>query len=334
MTLSPLRSDINLICVYNFKGGVAKTTTAHSLIQSIRKVRKIIVFDLDFQCNLTSLMNKEINTIIKMLDSKEDGDDDVEIGEEMLMEPENNIYKLWTAITRGEDQIEEGDTLKDVTRQILNVKPDNNLIFIPGTKKLFQIDRWLTTREADLRERFKLVDTILKLAQKYGVTDVLVDLNPGDSLLNRTILFRANYIVTPTFLDHSSISSTHSFVRILMKELESTGESENAQYSRQNIMPIVCVSKFKRYDGRLVKLHRKWVNLLERICEGHAAKFMLCSQIETSAMSKKTDSLYDIWYGNNEDAKITSYKANIDRLRDHVLKIRDGRFNRFIMDDQ
>lgn len=333
--LPKIRNKIKLTCVYNFKGGVAKTTTTHSLLESMRQTGEIMVFDLDFQCNLTSLLNKEIKAITEYLEEKGDDDDDIEIPESMIEEPDNNIHKLWQSVLDGRDMEDNGEGIyTDVIKNVLDIKLENNLVFVPGTKKLFQVDRWLSTREAELRDRFKLVDIILRLADSYKIQNVLVDLNPGDSLLNRTLLHRSDHIITPTFLDHSSVSSTHNFVRILMREIELTGITSQSSYEKGESVPIVCVSKYKRYSGRLVKLHRKWVQLLEKVCEKHAGKFMLCPQIETTAMGRKHNSLYDIGWAADENSKINEYRKNIDKLRDHVMGITDGEFTSFDMDSE
>ena len=65
-------SDPKLWCVYNFKGGVMKTTTVINLAISLRTVRHpaapdssttVLIVDADPQCNLTAFFEREVRDI-------------------------------------------------------------------------------------------------------------------------------------------------------------------------------------------------------------------------------------------------------------------------------
>ena len=54
---------MEIITVINQKGGVGKTTTAHSLATGLNKRdKKVLLIDLDPQANLTFTACKELNS--------------------------------------------------------------------------------------------------------------------------------------------------------------------------------------------------------------------------------------------------------------------------------
>ncbi|MFR0874622.1 MAG: ParA family protein [Bilophila wadsworthia] len=44
------------ICLFNHKGGVSKTTTTFNLAGALLHWKKVLIVDLDSQCNLTGLV--------------------------------------------------------------------------------------------------------------------------------------------------------------------------------------------------------------------------------------------------------------------------------------
>jgi cellulose biosynthesis protein BcsQ len=317
-TKTKLWPEVRVICVYNFKGGVAKTTTTHSLIDSIKIERKIMVFDLDSQCNLTSLLNENIKRIMERIE-EDKGEEDEDIDEELIREPDNNVYKLWLkAVEQGTGFMEEASgSQKDVIKTILKIKEKNGYSFVPGTRKLYNIESWLNRRQETLRDRFALVNIILRLAVRSGYDSVLIDMNPGDSLLNRTLLHRADFIVTPTFLDHSSICSTYDFICQNTRDINKIGKTVTERYDDEMPKPLVCVTKYKKslWDNvwKLNRAHKPWIKILNKFCLGKAGCMLLCEQLEADAQrAKGFNSIYEIESAGSETQKIDLYKVYVD----------------------
>jgi cellulose biosynthesis protein BcsQ len=320
VVLREIQPDVKLVCVYNFKGGVGKTTTAHNLaVAMMNEGIRVLVVDLDAQCNLTSALNDTVRQAERMVEEKGG-----EFDERIVQEPESNLYKMFMAYADGDHITDDGTGSGHYRSRISAFMPAENtapFLFLPGTHFMYEIEQWHNARKDSLRDRFKLVSMLMSLAQEKQCTHVVVDMNPGDSLVNRTLLFRSDCVVVPTFLDHASISSTSIFLKMNAQSIAHVGLSRHQQMAPSANRVMVAIAKYKMISTNgergLVQLHAKYLTLLQALCTPHECK-LLCPEIETGAMKKVRTCLVDVTSAGDEQWKINAYKTALLELVERI----------------
>ena len=194
------RMNANIIVLFNHKGGVSKTTTTYHVGWKLTEYnKKVLLFDGDPQCNLTSLLLGE--------------DFDEYYTNEKTAK--NNIKDAVKMAFEGKPQpIEAIDCFSP---------HDNpNLFIIPGHMDLSEFDPALSlalnsnnaiTTLQNLPGAF--YELIRLCCEKYEIDYVLIDMNPGLSAINQTFFMMCDGFIVPTNPDPFSIMALKTLKNVL-----------------------------------------------------------------------------------------------------------------------
>lgn len=175
----------------NNKGGVGKTTLACNMAHYLAKQGglKVLVVDLDPQCNATQLL---------LSDSQwEDLYGDTSAGNHS-----HSILHALSRIRRGDSGIEPSYVPVESKRFKLDVLPGHPSLAL--LEDVFSAS-WEAFIGGDLGggRRTHWVADLVQNAKAYDV--IVLDAGPSLGALNRTVLIGADYFVTPTAADLFSI---------------------------------------------------------------------------------------------------------------------------------
>jgi len=248
------------ICFFNHKGGVSKTTTTFNLGWALaQKGHKVLMVDLDSQCNLTGLV----------------------MGYQAIDDSEMAIFYN----SRG------NLTLKPIVDALINgVSPaeflnnDDGELLITGHQNLFLLPCHLDISDLDSQ-----ISVSLKIATGIPMTRnlpgnlpfmlqtiandndfdyVLYDLSPNVGGLNEVILMSSDYFIVPTSPDYfclQAIGSLTKHINKWHKEIKRFKEENNFDKSS---FPIKNAPKFigtiqQRYRPRFdkpAKSFQAWID--------------------------------------------------------------------------
>lgn len=191
---------MKIISVFNNKGGVGKTTYIYHIAHLLeRSGKKVLLVDLDSQCNLSAYCLS-----------------DADLERSWRSERGNSI---WNAIERVYAGLGDIRT-RQPTRLIKNHRHGeyNNIFLIPGDVMLTSYedrlgDTWSAARGGDplaLRVQSAIHRYILWCAEHVSADVVLLDLGPNLGSLNRAVLASSDYFIVPVSPDLFSIRGTEN----------------------------------------------------------------------------------------------------------------------------
>lgn len=187
------------IAIFNHKGGVSKTTTAFNIGWKLAsKGKKVLLVDADSQCNLSlySLGNKKFDDFC-------------------LSQNRNNIKDALEPAFKSKPRLIEAI-------DCIQIPSNKNLYLLPGNLDLSEC-------EVQLGLSFQLTDSVgalenlpgsfnylfEKVANRYNIEYVIIDMNPSLSSINQDLLITSDYFFVPTSPDIFSYMAIKSLSRIL-----------------------------------------------------------------------------------------------------------------------
>ncbi|WP_130887523.1 ParA family protein [Pseudomonas sp. Sample_21] len=191
-----------IICLFNHKGGVSKTTTAFNLGWMLATMgKKILLADFDPQCNLTGMVLGY------------QGIEDLE--NTYTAEPPNNIKD-------GLSPAFESKPRQIVGADVVQVSGNGNLFLLPGHIGLAEYETTLGVAQElsgsllALRNlpgslRFLLDAT----ADKHGIDYVIVDMSPSLGPMNQNLLMTCDHFIVPLHPDYFSAMALSSLAKSL-----------------------------------------------------------------------------------------------------------------------
>ena len=211
------------ISIFNNKGGVGKTTLSFHFAHALAALgKKVLVVDLDPQCNLTILSVNDYSTF-SVWDPEEKYMDDFGNFEE-----ENDIVKeeLLT-LTRSTHFLlkatEDGQTDFNETPPAITL--GHNIDLLPGRLTLHSFEdkigeRWANCYKGDplaVRTITQIRSIAKRYADQYKYDYVLFDTSPSLGMLNRVILSMADGFIIPCLPDKFSLYGIKNIGNALAK---------------------------------------------------------------------------------------------------------------------
>ena len=284
-----------VISVFNYKGGVAKTTTAIELAATLaKKGSKVCLVDADGQCNCTAFFHPKLKfdkqppvarayqqaqaqrkipadelpaaTRACAVDSfkpftwLQSGDDyDFDL---------NNIHGMLAPVFSAAGRLDE---LKAPT--LLSVDPgfyDGNLLLLPGSIELSTV-RLKHREDKDECRQFGVLRKLFKMiAQAYSTADsplefIIVDLGPSVDDLNKAFVMSSDYVLPPVKADYFSASS----VRGLLYEVLPQFRDWQRKHKRKVEDLLGSERKRLEEDGFYTFKDAEWPRLLPFLVCGH-----------------------------------------------------------------
>jgi len=247
-----------IVCLFNHKGGVSKTTTAFNLGWMLAtKGQRVLLADFDPQCNLTGMV----------MGFK--GVDDLD-GFYSINPPNNVKDALAPAFESQPRQIAGAECVE--------VGGVENLFLLPGHIGLSEYETTLGIAQElsgsllPLRNlpgslRFMLEAT----AKKYNIDIVLVDLSPSLGALNQNLLTTSDFFLVPLHPDYFSAMALTSLARALPRWQAWANTAygidvlQNADYpfpKPHATFVGAVVQKYRPRNRRASSAFQKWIDQL------------------------------------------------------------------------
>ena len=239
------------IAIFNHKGGVSKTTTAFNIGWRLARTgKKVLLVDADSQCNLTqySLGVKEFEAFYESSNT-------------------NNIKDALEPAFKSKPKL-----IAPV--DCMQVKRNENLLLLPG-----HLD--MSENEVQLGLSFQLTESVDalknlpgsfnylfdKLASRYDIDYIIIDMNPSLSAINQDLFITADYFIVPTSPDIFSLMSIRSLAKFLPSWANWAKKAENlfqdADYKLPNTTPKFLgytINDFNLSEGKPAAAFGKLMN--------------------------------------------------------------------------
>jgi len=258
-------AQMKTICFFNHKGGVSKTTTAFHLGWSLANAgQRVLLVDLDSQCNLTGLVLG-----YKAIDD-----------EKMSAFYTNRQNFTMQAIVNGLiNGVQPHDILRHPGRGELLETGHTGLTLLPGHLDVADLDSQISVSlkiasgvPATRNIPGNLPEVLRGIASAYDVDYVLYDLSPNVGGLNQVVLMSSDYFIVPTSPDYfcwQAISSLRRNIEKWHKELQRFREDngfDNRAYAIANAPQFLGLVQ-QRYRPRNEKPAKSFQLWIDRIRE-------------------------------------------------------------------
>ena len=247
-----------IICLFNHKGGVSKTTTAFNLgwIMAL-KGKKVLLADFDPQCNLTGMVMGF--TGVDDLAAIYNGT------------PPNNVKDgLAPAFESQPRQISAAECIR--------VNGNDNLLLLPGHIGLAEYETTLGIAQelsGSLLALRNLPGSIRYLldvtAAKYQADFVLVDMSPSLGPLNQNLLTTSDHFIVPLHPDYFSAMALSSLANTLPRwkawadtayKIDVLAKADYP-FPKPHITFIgAVIQKYRPRNGRASNAFQRWIDQL------------------------------------------------------------------------
>jgi cellulose biosynthesis protein BcsQ len=247
-----------LICLFNHKGGVSKTTTAFNLGWMMAlKGKRVLLADFDPQCNLTGMVMgfKGVDDLASIYAGT----------------PPNNVKD-------GLAPAFESQPRQIAPVECVDVTGNDNLFLLPGHIGLAEYETTLgiaqelsgsllALRNLPGSIRFLLDQT----AAKYSVDFVLVDMSPSLGPVNQNVLTTSDYFIVPLHPDYFSSMALSSLAKVLPRWKSWADTAYETEALRQADYPFskphttfigAAIQKYRPRLGRASKAFQRWIDQL------------------------------------------------------------------------
>lgn len=264
---------MNIISLFNNKGGVGKSTLAFHLSHALSEMgHKTLIIDLDPQCNLTVFsIDEEV-----LHDIWEEEDEFIESLEISLSSNEDNFKKVISTprtihflLKPTEDGISNP---WDKLPPAYNLT--NNLSLIPGRLTIHRYENKISERWNGLYSgdplSIRTITNIRQIAEKYskeyGFEYIIIDTSPSLGVLNKVIISTVDGFLIPAFPDMFSLYG----IRNIGASLDNWNKEFNTIYSlisdnKRELFP----DKFVRFLGYTIYNAKKYTSKEDKLAIAH-----------------------------------------------------------------
>lgn len=247
-----------IVCLFNHKGGVSKTTTAFNLGWMLGlKGKRVLLADFDPQCNLTGMVMG-----FKGVD---------DLAATYSATPPNNVKDgLAPAFESQPKQIVGADCIQ--------VQGNANLFLLPGHIGIAEYETTLgiaqelsgsllALRNLPGSLRF-LIDAT---AAKYEADYVLVDMSPSLGPLNQNLLMTSDYFVVPLHPDYFSSMALASLSKALPRWKSWANTAHGIEVLQKADYPFpkpmtsfvgAIIQKYRPRGGKASQAFQHWIDEL------------------------------------------------------------------------
>lgn len=244
----------------NNKGGVGKTTLAFNAAVSFAKNGyKVVLVDLDPQCNLSRLALGEDY-----------------YAQNLFSKTEKTIYDVLRGVIDGGSDI-------DLSVKFLSTKADSNLSLLKGDINLSRYEGLLSTAYGQAAAgqpigyfQTSAIDRFLRekgLAEQVDI--FIIDTSPSLGLLNQMILLGADYFVVPMMPDAFSVQGIENLGTIFERWKilwKNTAKALAGNTETKFVLPGdplfigYIVNSYNVYGKQPIADHRAWMEKIpERV---------------------------------------------------------------------
>lgn len=251
------------ICLFNHKGGVSKTTTAFNLGWSLAESgSRVLLVDLDSQCNLTGLVMEQ------------DSIDDDEMGVFYSSRDNLTMRPIVEALINGMSADEFARN--EVSSKLLKTK-NENLFLIAGHLDVSDLDAQISLSlkiASGVPATRNIPGNLPQIFQTIGTSRnfdyIIYDLSPNVGGLNEVILMSSDYFIVPTSPDYFCLQAVHSLKKNITKwhrEIERFKEDNNFNNTSFSIKnkPVFLGAIQQRYRPRNQSPARSFQTWMDKI---------------------------------------------------------------------
>ena len=276
---------MKIITLYNHKGGVSKTTSTFNLANYLAdNGKRVLMIDADPQCNLTEI---SLAPIIAELDEKASHATTAAIQD-----------LPGTSILDAINQRIRGDAAFIDIEKIETLEISNNLYLLRGSVDLSSIEDDLaeahiqrsSMRTNLMRTYVSIGDFIIRLAEKYSIDYVFIDVGPSSGALTRAFFLVCDGFFLPAAPDRFNVQAIGTLANIIDRWMTEHNQIKK-QYSDLGLpirhgTPVflgAIVQAFKLYAGKakpgyklwMTRLPREISNSLRPVMKKHAGEYSL-----------------------------------------------------------
>lgn len=200
------------ISIFNNKGGVGKTTLTFHLAHALSEIgKRVLIIDLDPQCNLT-ILSMDSEELHKIWEAEDSFIDDFESARNDV--PSATFEKITNATRSIHFLLKPTeDGVSDIAAISAPYKLANNLDLIPGRLTLHKYEEKVANRWSDALQGDPLaIRTLTKIralanqySDKFGYDIVIFDTSPSLGTLNKLIISTTDGFVIPCMPDMFSL---------------------------------------------------------------------------------------------------------------------------------
>lgn len=268
-----------IICLFNHKGGVSKTTTAFNLGWKLaKKGKKVLLADCDPQCNLTGMILgfKGVDDLEKIYTRK----------------PANNIKSALAPVFESQPEALN-------PAQVFEIPNNENLFLLAGHIGLSEYEttlgvaQELTGSLLPLRNLPGSLRYLLDLtADSIDADYVIVDLSPSLGPLNQNLVSISDYFIVPLHPDYFSSMALRSLTRTLPRWKKWAEVAYSQDVLQQANYPFPepkfkfigsIIQKYRPRNGKASGAFQKWIDELENTLD----KYLVPALIEANLVDIK-----------------------------------------------
>eukprot|EP00960_Hanusia_phi_P063448 765489-Hanusia_phi.AAC.12 len=258
-------SSYKSIAVFNYKGGVGKTSVVISLAATLAKDgKRVCIIDGDGQCNATSFFHPdltpfEINFPSEglMRSSKLLSDS---VGNDLkALNPKVFDFKNWLVsdkdIYDAMHPVLEGK-LEDIRcPELLSVRSSQEgdiyqgrLMLLPGSSNLSRVKLSSSLPQRDIRNYGILRKIFDMMAKKYNLDFIFVDLGPSVGEINKAFVMSCDFLLPPAHPDFFSASSVKGLLQDILPNWLAWRLEHREKWKKLDSKARSSIEEFQFYD--------------------------------------------------------------------------------------